>query len=198
MNWSHVCEESLSIPYPQVKTVPAALLFFEFCLIYLSNFLIAQFMTNLNASGGALVRLRLAQCVVPVLTHAFQIAASSLCAITSTCLFISWKRLPKHTCRASVWKLYGVFCVLVCTGSILCAATWAFKMDEVSRLFNVTLAFQQGNIDLVTLPSLFSSYQKAAISTARYSVLYSLEFALVIGAKFLVNCPATLPPRLLA
>ena len=73
MNWSHVCQESLSIPYPQVKTVPAALLFFEFCLIYLSNFLIAQFMTNLNASGGALVRLRLAQCVVPVLTHAFRL-----------------------------------------------------------------------------------------------------------------------------
>ena len=182
MNWTQVCQESLEQPVAQVKTVQES------------------FSSISPAEGAAhdeserirrfpcACTLCLPHCAVMVLTHAFQIAAAGLCAITSACLFVAWKRLPKHTCRASCWKMYGIFCVFVCTGCILCAATWAFKMVETSRLINVTLAFDnQSPPSLDMLPDLFTNFQQAAAAAAYFCVLYSLEFTLIIGAKFMVR-----------
>jgi hypothetical protein len=61
--------------------------------------------------------------------HRFQVTCYCCVAAGSAALGLLWLRLIPG-CKASLWHLYGRFCLVVFMGSVIGAVSWSSKMRE--------------------------------------------------------------------
>jgi len=104
-------------------------------------------------------------------------------------MFTRWWRLDEEG-RRDVWRLYGVFTALMCVGSCLGVATWAFRMEEAVAFFILSVNLRLYPLPMpnpnYSLPQIISILANSYTYTAWADFLYPIDFLCLSIVKLTV------------
>ena len=129
-------------------------------------------------------------------THAThpQIGSFCLSACASGYMFARWRRLDEDG-RRDVWRLYGVFTMLMCMGSCVGAASWSLNAlalaDSYAFSYNIHSLHSQLSDRAYTPAQLAYKLSASESYLASVRPMYALEFAFLSVVKLCVRALAS-------